>query len=53
MKKLYERLLDRLVERLRGPWPDAIPLPPHVANLKLNPELLLVHLVKTTHGTGR
>ena len=53
MKKLYERLLDRIAERLRGPWPDAVPLPPHVANLKLNPELLLVHLIKTTNGTGR
>ena len=51
--KLYERLLDRIAERLRGPWPNAIPLPPHVANLKLNPELLLVHLIKTTNGTGR
>jgi hypothetical protein len=50
--KLYERLLDRIAERLRGPWPNAIPLPPHVANLKLNPELLLVHLIKTTNGTG-
>jgi hypothetical protein len=53
MKKLYERLLDRIAERLRGPWPDAIPLPAHVADLKLNPELLLVHLIKTTNGTGR
>ena len=52
MKKL-ERLLDRIAERLRGPWPEAIPLPAHVANLKLNPELLLLHLIKTTHGTGR
>jgi len=53
MKKLYERLLYRLGERLRGPWPDAVPLPPHVANLKLNPELLLIHLIKTTNETGR
>jgi hypothetical protein len=53
MKKLHERVLDRIAERLRGPWPDAIPLPAHVANLKLNPELLLVHLIKTTNGTGR
>jgi len=51
--KLYERLLDWLGERLRGPWPDAIPLPAHVADLQLDPALLLVHLVKTTHGTGR
>ena len=51
--KLYERFLEYLINRLRGPWPDAIPLPPHVANLKLNPELLLIHLIKTTHGTGR
>jgi len=53
MKKLYERLLERLVDRLRGPWPEAIPLPAHVANLKLDPQRLLVHLIKTTHGTGR
>lgn len=53
MKKLYERLLERLINRLRGPWPDAVPLPPHVANMKLNSELLLIHLIKTTHGTGR
>jgi len=53
MKKLYERFLEYLINRLRGPWPNAIPLPPHVANLKLNPELLLVHLIKTTNGTGR
>ena len=53
MKKLYERLLDRIVERLRGPWPDAVPLPPHVANLKLDPQLILLHLIKTTNGTGR
>jgi hypothetical protein len=53
MKKLYERILDRLVNQLRGPWPDAIPLPPHVAALRLDPQLLMLHLVKTTHGTGR
>jgi len=53
MKKLYERFLEYLINRLRGPWLDAVPLPPHVANLKLNPELLLVHLIKTTNGTGR
>jgi hypothetical protein len=53
MKKLYERFLEYLINRLRGPWPDAKPLPKHVANLKLNPELLLIHLIKTTNGTGR
>ena len=53
MKKLYERLLDRLGERLRGPWPEAIPLPAHVAALRLDPQRLLLHLIKTTHGTGR
>jgi hypothetical protein len=53
MKKLYERLLDRIAERLRGPWPDAIPLPAHVADLRLDPQRLLLHLIKTTHGTGR
>jgi len=53
MKKLYERFLEYLINWLSGPWPDAVPLPPHVANLKLNPELLLVHLIKTTNGTGR
>ena len=53
MKKLYERLLDRIIERLRGPWPDAVPLPPHVAAMKLDPQLILLHLVKTTNGTGR
>ena len=52
MKKL-ERLLDRIAERLRGPWPDAIPLPPHVAALRLDPQRLLLHLIKTTNGTGR
>ena len=53
MKKLYERILDWLVNRLRGPWPDAKPLPPHVANLWLDPQLLMLHLVKTTNGPGR
>ena len=53
MKKLYERTLEHLINRLRGPWPDAKPLPPHVANLRLDPQLLMLHLVKTTHGTGR
>jgi hypothetical protein len=53
MKKLYERTLEHLINRLRGPWPDAKPLPPHVANLQLDPQLLMLHLVKTTNGTGR
>jgi hypothetical protein len=53
MKKLYERLIDWLIDRMRAPWPDAIPLPAHVANLKLDPQRLLLHLIKTTHGTGR
>jgi hypothetical protein len=53
MKKLYERILEHLINRLRGPWPDAVPLPPHVANLRLDPQLLLLHLVKTTNGPGR
>jgi len=53
MIKLYERILEHLINQLRGPWPDAIPLPPHVANLRLDPQLILLHLVKTTNGTGR
>lgn len=53
MIKLYERILERLVTRLRGPWPDAVPLPKHVVALKLDPQLLMLHLVKTTNGTGR
>ena len=53
MKKLYERILEHLINRLRGPWPDAVPLPPHVANLQLDARLLLLHLVKTTNGPGR
>ena len=53
MKKLYERLLDWLIDPLRGQRPDAILLPPHVANLKLDPQLLMLHLIKTTNGTGR
>ena len=51
--KLYERFLEYLINRLRGPWPDAIPLPAHVADLRLDPQRLLLHLIKTTHGTGR
>lgn len=53
MIKLYERILEHLINRLRGPWPDAIPLPPYVAALKLDPQLILLHLVKNTNGTGR
>ena len=53
MKELYKRFLEYLINRLRGPWPDAVPLPPHVANLQLDAKLLLLHLVKTTNGTGR
>jgi hypothetical protein len=50
MKKLYEHFIDWL----SGSWPGAIPLPPHVANMKLNEKLLQVHLIKTTiAGTGR
>ena len=51
--KIIERILEHLINRLRGPWPDAIPLPQHVADLKLDPKRLLLHLIKTTHGTGR
>ena len=51
--KIIERILERLINRLRGPWPDAVPLPAHVANLKLDPQLILLHLVKTTNGPGR
>jgi hypothetical protein len=53
MIKLFERILERLGTQLRGPWPDAVPLPPHVAALRLDPQLLLLHLVKTTNGPGR
>jgi hypothetical protein len=34
MKKLYERILDRLVNQLRGSWPDAIPLPPQQKRIR-------------------
>jgi hypothetical protein len=53
MKKLYERALGWLINRLRGPWPDAKPLPAHIANLQLDPQLLMLHLIRTTNGTGR
>ena len=53
MENPYKIFLNWLIHQLRGPWPDAVPLPPHVAALKLDPQLLLLHLVKTTNGTGR
>lgn len=53
MKKMRDVFSEWLGNHLRGLWPDAKPLPAHVANLKLDPELLLIHLIKTTNGTGR
>ena len=35
----------RLLARwLADPWPNAIPLPPQVQAVKLNPKLLLLHM---------
>jgi len=46
-------LLDRFKLWLRPEYPNAKPLPPHVANLVLCPRLIMQHMHKTTDVTGR
>jgi hypothetical protein len=43
--KIIERIQTWFDNLIVGPWPDAVPLPPHVANLKLDPNLLLIHMM--------
>ena len=43
--KIIERIQTWFDNYIVGPWPDAVPLPPHVANLKLDPNLLLIHMM--------
>jgi len=42
--KIIERLQTWFENFILPTWPDAVPLPPHVANLKLDAELLLIHM---------
>lgn len=41
--------LTLLARWLEPPWPDAIPLPPHVQAVRLNPKLLLLHMERAAH----
>lgn len=31
------------------PWPNAIPLPPHVKAVRIDPRLLHLHMERTAH----
>ena len=46
-------LLERFKLWLQPEYPNAKPLPPHVANLALCPCLIMFHMHKTTDVTGR
>lgn len=37
----------------QDPWPDAKPLPPHVANLKLDSMMLALHLANAHKPSDR
>lgn len=42
--KIIERFKTWFENFILPTWPDAVPLPPHVANLKLDAELLFIHM---------
>jgi hypothetical protein len=48
---LIERFA-RWLERMDNPWPDAVPLPPHVQAVKLD-EKLLLHMMEAYQPTDR
>jgi hypothetical protein len=42
--------IPRLLSRwLDDPWPDAKPLPPHVAAVRLDQKLLLLHMQRAAN----
>jgi hypothetical protein len=47
-------MIRSLIEYLIGnPWPNAIPLPPHVQAVRLNPNLLFLHMSEAEKPTDR
>ncbi len=42
-------MIPFLTRWLQNPWPHAIPLPPHVQAVRIDPKLLLLHMDRAAH----
>ena len=51
IERIFQRF-PRWLERMDNPWPDAIPLPPHVQAVRLD-EKLLLHMLDADRPTDR